>query len=135
MLSPTAATVRLFLHVLAASVWVGGQIALAGVIGAARRHEPTVTAVLARAFARVASPAFAVLLITGLWSLTAVDLGNTSAAYQITVFVKIALAVLSAMFAVIHSVGRSRLALALGGALGLVSALGAMFLGILLHTA
>ena len=30
MLSPTADTVRLFLHVLAASVWVGGQIVLHG---------------------------------------------------------------------------------------------------------
>ena len=32
MLSPTVDTVRLFLHVLAASVWVGGQIVLAGLV-------------------------------------------------------------------------------------------------------
>ena len=31
MLSPTLTTVRLFLHVLAASVWVGGQIVLVNV--------------------------------------------------------------------------------------------------------
>ena len=33
MLSPTATTVRLFLHVLAACVWVGGQLTLAGLVG------------------------------------------------------------------------------------------------------
>ena len=32
MLPVTWATVRLFLHVLAASVWVGGQITLAGLV-------------------------------------------------------------------------------------------------------
>ena len=32
MLSPTLDTVRLFVHVLAASVWVGGQIALGGIV-------------------------------------------------------------------------------------------------------
>ncbi len=30
MLSPTATTWRLFLHVLAATIWIGGQITLAG---------------------------------------------------------------------------------------------------------
>ena len=32
MLSPDASTIRLFLHVLGATVWVGGQIALAGLV-------------------------------------------------------------------------------------------------------
>jgi len=45
------------------------------------------------------------------------------------------LAVSTAMFAAIHSLGRSKLALALGGALGLLTGLGAMFIGLLLRTA
>ena len=132
MLSPTADTVRLFLHVLAASIWVGGQFALAGVVPALRRVSPDATKVAARAFARVAWPAFAVLVVTGLWNIAEVDVTNTDSAYQVTLMVKITLAILSGVFAAIHAAGRSKVALAVGGAFGGLSALGALFLGILL---
>jgi hypothetical protein len=42
--------------------------------------------------------------------------------------------VATAIFAVVHSMGRGKLALALGGALGLLTGLGAMFVGLLLRT-
>jgi putative copper export protein len=134
MLSPTAATLRLFLHVVAAAVWVGGQFALAGVVGPLRRAAPDATKVVANAFARLAWPAFAVLVITGIWNLVAIDVTATSNAYQATVLVKILLAVLAGVFVAIHSVGRTKLALALGGALGALCSVGALYLGILLHT-
>lgn len=134
MLSPTAATIRLFLHVLAATVWVGGQIALAGLVGTVRKQSSEAPRAVARAFARLAWPAFGVLVITGIWNLTEIDLGNTSTAYQVTVFVKISVAVAAAVFVLIHSLGKTKLALALGGALGLVCSLAALYLGILLRT-
>ena len=134
MLSPTATTIRLFLHVLAATVWVGGQIALAGLVGTVRKQSPEAPRAVARAFARLAWPAFGVLVITGIWNLTAIDLGNTTTAYQVTVFVKITVAVASAVFVLIHSLGKTKLALALGGALGLLCSLAALYLGILLRT-
>jgi putative copper export protein len=40
MLSPTAESIRLFLHVLAASVWVGGQIVLGGLVPKLRQVSP-----------------------------------------------------------------------------------------------
>ncbi|MEO8265914.1 MAG: hypothetical protein ABI706_10435 [Ilumatobacteraceae bacterium] len=134
MLSPTAATIRLFLHVLAATVWVGGQIALAGLVGTVRKQSADTPRAVARAFARMAWPAFGVLAITGIWNLTEIDLGNTTTAYQVTVFVKITVAVAAAVFVLIHSLGKTKLALALGGALGLVCSLAALYLGILLRT-
>jgi hypothetical protein len=134
MLSPTWASVRLFLHVVAACVWVGGQVTLAGLVPTLRATAPEATKPVARAFARVAWPAFAVLIVTGAWNLTAVDIGNTSSAYQVTVFVKVVLSVGAGVCTVVHSVGRSKLALALGGALGLLTSLGAVFVGVLLHT-
>ena len=72
MLSPSLTTVRLFLHILAASVWVGGQIALAGVVPTVRKVSPEATKAVARAFARVAWPAFAVVVLTGIWNLSEV---------------------------------------------------------------
>ena len=132
MLSPSADTVRLFLHVLAAAIWVGGQFALAGIVPTLRAVSPEATRAVARAFARIAWPAFAVLVITGLWNIAEVDVTNTDTAYQVTLMLKVALAILSGVFAAVHAAGRSTLTIALGGSLGGLCALGAMFLGILL---
>jgi putative copper export protein len=134
MLSPTTATIRLFLHVLAASVWVGGQFALAGVVPALRRVSPGSTKTVAQAFARVAWPAYGITVLTGMWSLMAVDITATSSAYQGTVLLKIAVAIASGVFAAVHAAGKSKLSLAIGGALGALTSVVAMFLGILLHT-
>jgi putative copper export protein len=132
VLSPTLDTFRLFLHVLAASVWVGGQIVLAGMVPSVRRASPELTRVVARAYARIAWPAFAIAVLSGLWNLVEIDVVNTTTAYQVTLFAKITLAMVSGAAAAVHSVGRSRAALAIGGALGLLSALGAMFLAFVL---
>ena len=40
MLTPSGATVRLFLHVIAATVWVGGQLTLAGLVPGLRAIDP-----------------------------------------------------------------------------------------------
>lgn len=134
MLSPTIDTVRLFLHVLAASVWVGGQIVLAGLVPSLRRAHPDTTKIAAKAFARVAWPAFAIVVVTGLWNLADIDVANTTTAYQATLFLKIALAMASGAAAAVHQVGTSKVALAVGGAVGLLAALGAMYCGYLLTT-
>lgn len=134
MLSPSLTTLRLFLHILAASVWVGGQIALAGVVPSVRKVAPEATKAVARAFARVAWPAFAVVVLTGIWNLTEVHVADTGTTYQVTLFVKLVLVFSSGAAAAIHSVGRTKLALALGGAIGLLAGIGAMFCGYLLTT-
>ena len=134
MLDPSVDTLRLFLHVLAASVWVGGQIALGGIVPSLRRLGPEVTRTAANAFARVAWPSFALVVVTGLWSLAEVDVGTTSTAYQVTLFVKILLAMASGAAAFVHQVGRSTAAIAIGGAVGGLTAIGALFAGVLLTT-
>jgi thiosulfate reductase cytochrome b subunit len=90
--------------------------------------------VAANAFARIAWPAFAVVVVTGMWNILDIKVGDMSTEYQITMFVHVLLAMAAAMFVVIHSIGQTKLALALGGALGLLTSLGAMFVGILLQT-
>lgn len=133
MLSPNVDMIRLFLHVLAATVWVGGQIVLAGVVPALRRRGLDMAPkIAARAYAQVAWPAFGVLLITGVWNLAAVDVADTTPAYQATLMVKLLLVAVSGGAAAVHSVGRTKAALAIGGALGLLGALGAFFCGYLL---
>jgi putative copper export protein len=134
MLSPTLETVRMFLHVLAAAVWVGGQIVLGGLVPSLRRAFPDSGQVVAQAFARVAWPAFAIVVVTGLWSLGEISVAETSTSYQVTLFVKILLVMTSGAAAFVHQIGQTKAALAVGGALGLLAALGAMFCGLLLTT-
>ena len=70
MLTVHLDTIRLFLHVLAATVWVGGQLTLAALVPGLRRLSPDAPRVVARRFNRVAWPAFAVLVGTGIWNIT-----------------------------------------------------------------
>ena len=133
MLSPNADTIRLFLHVLAASVWVGGQIVMIGLVPQIRRNFPEATKVVAKGFSRVAWPAFAVAVVTGIWNVIEVDASGW-AAYQVTLGVKLVLVAATGIAAAAHQLGQSKVALAVGGAVGFVSALGAMFVGFLLTT-
>lgn len=132
-----SSTVRLFLHVLAATVWVGGQIVLASLVPAVRRAGGAeATRAVARRFQLVAWPAFVVLVATGIWNLLDVDVGDQSSAYLTTLSVKLALVVVSGACAFGHIV-LARRRPALGGALAgvaLLAALGATFLGVLLTT-
>ena len=64
--------IRLFLHITAATIWVGGQLVLAALVPSLRGISPQAPAIAARAFARIAWPAFAVLIVTGAWNAWAV---------------------------------------------------------------
>lgn len=133
MLPVHATTIRLFLHVLAAAVWVGGQLTLAGLLPALRRLGPDATRAIARQFDRIAWPAFAVLIVTGMWNLAEIDVGSTSTSYQVTLVVKLLLVAVSGVGAAAHRASKRTLVLALGGAGAAVGALGALFLGVQLH--
>ena len=132
MLPVTWATVRLFLHILGATVWVGGQLTLLGLLPTLRAIGPDAPRLAARRFNVIAWSAFALLVVTGVWNLLAVDLGNTTTAYQVTLMVKLTVVAASGAGAAFHTLSRSRAALAVGGALGLLGALAAVFVGVLL---
>jgi putative copper export protein len=125
-----AETLRLFLHVLAATIWVGGQLTLAALVPALRAAGAEVPKAAARAFNRVAWPAFAVLVVTGVWNVVAES--DDSADYQRTLMVKYALVLLSGVTALLHARAGSRRGMAVFGALTGLTALGALFVGIVL---
>ncbi len=126
-------TVRLFFHVLAATVWVGGQLTLAALVPALRRFGADVPRAAARRFNQVAWIAFAVLIVTGIWNVAAVSSGiSHSASYRDTLIVKLVVVGISGLTAALHARSRSAAGLAVFGALTGVSALAALFLGVLL---
>ena len=130
MLGIDLETIRLFLHVLAATVWVGGQITLAVLVPALRGASPQAPRAAARAFSRVAWPAFGVLVLTGVWNVAAHP--SADGAYRTTLVVKVAVVALSGVAALAHARARTRPAIAAFGALTGLTALAALFLGVLL---
>ena len=130
MLDLDATTVRIFLHVLAATIWVGGQLTLAGLLSALRTIGPDAPRAAARRFNVIAWPAYAVLVGTGIWNLFERDLGDRSTEWQVTLFVKLVIVALSGVAALTHSMSRSKVVLAVGGALAGLTSLTALLLGV-----
>ena len=120
--------IRLTLHVLGATIWVGGQIVLAALIGPLRKVAPNAIAPAARVFAWVGWPAFAVLVLTGFWLLA--DGQDKSHAFQVTLMVKLTLVVLSGIGAALHTFAKNPTLKGIWGTLGLVCALGVVLLGV-----
>jgi putative copper export protein len=131
MLSVNWDTIRLFVHVLAATIWVGGQITLAALVPLLRRAGADIPRAAARRFSLVAWPAFAVLVITGIWNVVAVR-SQITGRYEATLVVKLVAVAVSGVAALLHARARSPAGLAVFGALTGVSALAALFLGIVL---
>lgn len=130
MLPFTWDTIRIFLHVLAATVWVGGQLTLAALVPTLRAAGADIPRAAARRFNQVAWPAFGVLVLTGIWNIAAA--GPTAPGYQATLGVKMVLVAVSGVSAFLHTRATSRRGLAVWGALSGVSALAVLLFGVLL---
>ncbi len=132
MLAPTVVTIRLTLHVLAATVWVGGQIVMTGLVGPARGLGPNAPRTLARAFARLAWPAYVVLLVTGVWNVTAVGYAAQDSVWKAVLIAKIAVVVIAGLGVLLHQRATTKQGLALWGSVGGLASVAALIMGILL---
>jgi putative copper export protein len=130
-LAPALDGVRLSLHVLAAAVWVGGQLTLAGLVPAARTLGEGAARTLAGAFARIQWPAYGVLLITGFWNVSATHAGQPTA-WKVLVGVKIAVVVVAGAAAWLHSRAGSKAGLAAWGAVTALASVTALVMGVFL---
>jgi putative copper export protein len=151
MLHPDLEQIRLFLHVLGACIWLGGQIVLGGLVPVLRAHgDQDLVRRVARQFQRLAWPGYVLLLATGIWNLSEVHADNRSNAYLVTLFVKLALVGLSGIAAATHSLltgpsvaraaneaeaARRRAFSGASAGLALLFTLIAAFLGVQLHAA
>ncbi len=130
---PTLETgVRLVLHVVAATIFVGGQFTLAGLIPTVRGLGEGATKSVARAFGRLQWPAYALLIVTGFWNVVAMHTASASHDWIVVLTIKIVVALLAGAFALLHQRARSRSALAAYGGLAGVASLAALVLGVLL---
>jgi uncharacterized membrane protein len=129
MLSLTLENVRLFLHVLAATIWVGGQLVLGGLVPALRKASPDAPRAAAVAFGRIAWPAFVVLLITGGWNI-AEESSKNHGDWKTTMDVKMVFVVLSGVGAYLHTKATSAKSRGIWGGVAALAALLALLMGV-----
>jgi putative copper export protein len=131
-LSPAVDGIRLTLHVLAASIWVGGQFTMAGLLPAARSAGADVPNKLARALAVVLWPAFAVLVITGFWNISTITLSGQSAAWKAVLIVKLVVVVLAGVGVYLHQRSTTKRATAVWASVGGLASVAALVMGVFL---
>jgi putative copper export protein len=132
VLAPSLDALRLTLHVLAASIWVGGQIVMAGLVGPARRAGPEAPAALARAFARLAWPAYAVLVVTGFWNISTFHWADQTGAWKTILIAKIVVVAVAGVGFLLYTRATSRAAVALWGSVAGLASVAALAMGVLL---
>lgn len=134
MLPLSLESVRLFLHVTAAAVWVGGQLTLLGLLPVLRGLSPEAPKAAARRFNQLAWSAFAVLFVTGIWSLMAQSPSSMGTAWNATLGLKLLMVAATGIAAAFHAGAKSKAVLAIGGAVSLLTGLAAVLLGVMLSS-
>ncbi len=125
-------TIRVFLHILGAAVWVGGQVVVAALVPALRRVSAEATQAAARQFARVSWPFFALAVLTGLWNLLDVDFEDAATSYHTTLTVKFVLVAATGVAAWLHTKATDRRRIAMMGSVSGVTSIAAVLVGVAL---
>jgi putative copper export protein len=144
MLSVSAPVFVLWVHIVAACIWIGGQVTVAAVIPLLRDHRDLARRV-GRRYQAIAWPAFVVLILTGL-----LNVGNAGLHWSQlldnpagrTLIVKLAFVALSGVAAGVHSLlqaprsghatGDSAVGSAVLGSISLIAALLAGLYGVVI---
>jgi putative copper export protein len=135
MLPLSLESLRLFLHITAAAVWVGGQLTLLGLLPVLREIGPDAPRAAAQRFNLIAWSAFGVLFVTGIWSLLEETPSSRGAAWNATLGLKLLMVAATGIAAAFHAGARSKVILAAGGAISLFAGLAAVLLGVMLSIA
>jgi len=123
---------RLILHVLAATVWVGGQFTVAGLLPTIRTLGEEAPKAVGRALGRLLWPAYALLVVTGFWNIGALTVKDASSAWKTVLMVKIAVVVVAGVAVFLHQRASTRRATAVWGAVGALASVAALCLGVFL---
>lgn len=123
---------RISLHVLGASVWVGGQIVLAGLVPTLREAGDGVPQKAARAFARLSWPAFALVVVTGFWNYALKNHDGVTYGWQMVFGVKFLAVIAAGAGAYLHAKAQTPGRRGATAGIGLLASLIAMVLGVAL---
>ncbi len=123
---------RLTLHVLAATVWVGGQLVLAGLVPTVRSLGGDATRRVAVAFGRLSWPAYWLLVATGLWNYLAIPHADATSAWNVAFAVKMACVAIAGLGSYRHTKATTPRARGLYAGIGTLGSILALVLGVAL---
>lgn len=124
-------TIRISLHILSVSIWVGGQVLMMGLVPVLRELSPDAPRQAAARFGQIAWSAFGIAVVTGIWNIVDVE-GTQTNEYNVTLGVKLLVVTLSGMAAFLHQRTPSAAMRGITGAIGFFAALAALVLGVML---
>jgi putative copper export protein len=131
-LANSVTLVRLSLHVLAASIWVGGQFVLAGLLPTVRGLGDTAPRQVANAFAKLSWPAFWVLVATGFWNYAAVNPSHATYSWKVVFVVKMACVLVAGVGTVMHARAKAPRTKGIYAGVGSLASVAALVLGVAL---
>ncbi len=123
---------RLILHVLAATIWIGGQFTVAGLLPTIRSLGEEAPKKVAQALGRLLWPAYAVLVLTGFWNVGSFDVGQASTTWKTVLIIKIVVVAIAGAAVYLHQRATTRRGLAVWGAIGALASVAALCLGVFL---
>ena len=122
--------VRLSLHVFAATIWVGGQFVLAGLLGTVRTMGEGAPKKIAQAFGRLSWPAYWVLIATGVWNYLAIDHKIATSSWNAVFGVKMLLVVLAGLGSYLHTKAKTPKSRGIYAGVASLASVGALVLGV-----
>jgi putative copper export protein len=121
---------RLSLHVLAATIWVGGQFVLAGLLGTVRTMGEGAPKKIAQAFGRMSWPAYWLLIATGIWNYFAIDHQSASSSWNAAFGIKMLMVVLAGLGSYLHTKATTPRARGIYAGVASLASVAALVLGI-----
>ena len=130
-LAPLTESIRLFLHVIGATIWVGGQLVLAALVPALKKINPDLPKLVANKFNKLAWGAYALLIVSGIWNMVSIP-KDAPSNYSMVLGFKMAIVLLSGVAALLHSNAKEPKKMAMWGSISGLTALASLYLGVLL---
>lgn len=130
-LASASDSIRLFLHVIGATIWVGGQLVFAALVPVLKKKDAALPKIVAHQFNKIAWPAYGLLVLTGMWNMASLP-KEVPSNYSAFLGVKMTVVIFSAVAAILHSRAKSTKGMAMWGALSGLAAMSATYLGVLL---
>ncbi len=124
------AEIRIFLHLLGATVWLGGQIVMLGILPVLRGIGGDAPRQVAARFGALSWPFFGLAVVTGIWNM--MEVGDTVGNYQAVLGIKMLVVLISGAAAFVHQRTSAAAVRGATGAVGFLAALVAMYLGVAL---
>ena len=131
-LADSLTIIRLTLHVLAATIWVGGQFTVLGLLPTLRKLGSDAPRQAARAFGRLSWPAYWLLIATGIWSYLSIDHAHATSAWKGAFAVKMLCVAVAGIGALMHTRATGAKARGIYAGIGTLGSIAALILGVAL---